>query len=81
MLLFITFAVLYAVFLSMSAVFLEELSFRRYPRWSHLVWLLAFAVFENFGYRQLNSFWRFQGVIKYMKRDRKWEAVLKKRAA
>jgi cellulose synthase/poly-beta-1,6-N-acetylglucosamine synthase-like glycosyltransferase len=81
MLLFMTFAVLYAVFLSMSSVFLEELSFRRYPRWSHLVWLLAFAVFENFGYRQLNSFWRFQGVIKYMKRDRRWEAVLKKRTA
>ncbi len=81
MLLFITFAVLYGVFLSMSAVFLEELSFRRYPRWSHLVWLLAFAIFENFGYRQLNSFWRFQGIVKYVMHQRQWETVLKERVA
>lgn len=81
MLLFLTFAVLFGVFLSMASVFLEEISFKRYPRWSHLVWLLAFAIFESFGYRQLNSFWRFQGILKYMLHDRKWEAVMKKRVA
>ena len=81
MLLFLTFAVLFGVFLSMSSVFLEEISFKRYPRWSHLVWLLAFAIFESFGYRQLNSFWRFQGIVKYMLHKRKWETVVKKQVA
>jgi hypothetical protein len=39
--------------------------------------LLAYGVLENFGYRQLNSFWRFQAVIKYLVGMRKWEYVEK----
>lgn len=73
--LFLTLAILYGVFLSTAGIFLEELTYRRYPRWGHLARLLLYGVLENFGYRQLNSFWRFQAVLKYLMGMRKWEYV------
>ncbi|MGE5663381.1 MAG: glycosyltransferase family 2 protein [Deltaproteobacteria bacterium] len=77
MLLFLTLAIVYGIFLSTAGVFLEEITFRRYPRWSHLGRLLTYGVLENFGYRQLNSFWRCQALLKYLFGMRKWEHVQK----
>ncbi|MGH7771500.1 MAG: glycosyltransferase family 2 protein [Candidatus Binatia bacterium] len=73
--LFLTLAIFYGVFLSTAGVFLEELTYRRYPQWSHLFTLLIYGVLENFGYRQLNSFWRCQGMILFLLGKRRWEHV------
>jgi cellulose synthase/poly-beta-1,6-N-acetylglucosamine synthase-like glycosyltransferase len=78
LLLFLTLAIFYGVFLSTASIFLEELTFRRYPKWSHLFRLLLYGVLENFGYRQINSFWRFEALILYILGKRKWEYVDKK---
>lgn len=76
--LFLTLAIFYGVFLSTAGIFLEEMTFRRYPKWSHLLRLLLYGVFENFGYRQINSFWRFQAVLRYLTGNLAWEHVKKK---
>lgn len=73
--LFLILAIFYGVFLSTAGVFLEELTYRRYPRWSHLFRLLIYGALENFGYRQINSFWRFQAIIKYLIGKRDWEYI------
>jgi len=78
LLLFLTLAIFYGVFLSTASIFLEELTFKRYPKWSHLFKLLIYGVLENFGYRQINSFWRFEALIMYFMGMRKWEHVHKK---
>jgi cellulose synthase/poly-beta-1,6-N-acetylglucosamine synthase-like glycosyltransferase len=75
--LYIVLAFLMGVFLSVGAVLLEELTERRYPRWGDLVRLLLFAVLENFGYRQLNVFWRVGGLVQLMNARRRWEVVEK----
>jgi cellulose synthase/poly-beta-1,6-N-acetylglucosamine synthase-like glycosyltransferase len=75
--LFLTLAILYGVFLSTASIYLEEITYRRYPRWSHLLRLMAYGVLENFGYRQVNSLWRFQAFVKYLVGMRKWEYVEK----
>ncbi|MEW6068717.1 MAG: glycosyltransferase [Nitrospirota bacterium] len=77
-LLFLSLAIFYGIFLSIAGIFLEELTFRRYPRWSDLFKLLTYGVIENFGYRQINSFWRFQAIMRYVLFRRKWEYVKKK---
>lgn len=78
-LLFLLMAVLINTFFSVAAVLLEEMSYRRYPKLRDTFTLLLYAVLENFGYRQLLSFWRTQAVIKFFfTRDRKWEVVRKK---
>ena len=77
-LLFLILAIFYGVFLSTIGVFLEEITYRRYPKWSHLFKLLTYGVFENLGYRQINSFWRFQAIIKYLFGRRQWEYIEEK---
>ena len=73
--LFLVLAFFYGVFLSTAGIFLEELTFRRYPRWRHLFRLLLYGVLENFGYRQMNAFWRLQALVQYFFGKRKWEQV------
>jgi hypothetical protein len=54
------------VLLSVNAMLLEELSFGQYVRPSQQLRLFAVAVLENFGYRQLNSCWRFYGTLLWL---------------
>lgn len=73
--LYVLLAIFYGVFLSIIGVFLEEITYRRYPTWEHLFRLLTYALIENFGYRQLNSFWRFEATFLYIFGRRRWELV------
>lgn len=52
--------------LSASALLLEEVAFRTYPRPRHLVVLLMAMVVENLGYRQLTVWWRTVGLFKWL---------------
>jgi cellulose synthase/poly-beta-1,6-N-acetylglucosamine synthase-like glycosyltransferase len=58
---FLLVAYCYAILISLIAVAAEELSFHRYRRWHDLAVILAAAVLENIGYRQLTALWRIQG--------------------
>ncbi len=58
--------------LSLSAVALEELSFRRYESTADLLQLLALPVVEMFGYRQLNAWWRIKGLWSYFRSKEGW---------
>ena len=78
-LLFLFLAVFYGVFLSVASVFLEEMTYRRYPGWEHLFILLLFGVLENFGYRQINTFWRFLAFFQYLFGTQKWEYTRQRR--
>ena len=60
---FLAVAIFYGMFLSIAAILLEEISFRRYPGWIDLTKLLAYSILENFGYRQLLSRDEGQGVL------------------
>jgi cellulose synthase/poly-beta-1,6-N-acetylglucosamine synthase-like glycosyltransferase len=75
---FITFLVLaagFGVLLSTFALLLEEISFRLYKRPRQILMLFAFAVLENFGYRQLNTLWRMAAVFQHLHRGvRAWRA-------
>jgi cellulose synthase/poly-beta-1,6-N-acetylglucosamine synthase-like glycosyltransferase len=75
LLMFVLLGFIYGGFLSVGAVLLEELTYRRYPRFRDLVILLVFAMFENIGYRQLVLYFRFQGVLKFLAGSRRWEKV------
>ena len=54
--------------LSASALLLEEISFHIYKRPTDLLVLGAVALIENFGYRQLVSLWRLQGLVQWARR-------------
>jgi cellulose synthase/poly-beta-1,6-N-acetylglucosamine synthase-like glycosyltransferase len=71
-------AVLYGTLISIAAVLLEEISFRRYPRMGDLLRLCAYGVLENFGYRQMTSWWRFRGIVDYFRGRQGWGAMTRK---
>ena len=55
-----------------AQLILEEAELKRFPRARDLVILTIVAVVENFGYRQINNFWRVKGYWQYLKRDNSW---------
>ncbi|MEK8022584.1 MAG: glycosyltransferase [Candidatus Hydrogenedentota bacterium] len=69
---FLAVSIVYGIVLSVSSVALEELSYRRYPKSGDLVRLLLFSIFENFGYRQMITVFRFKGVISSLFRVTEW---------
>ncbi|MEP7070604.1 MAG: glycosyltransferase [Usitatibacter sp.] len=65
--------------LSASALMLEEMSFHLYPRFSQMGALVATAVLENLGYRQLVTVWRLIGLTRWMRGARSsWGAMTRK---
>jgi hypothetical protein len=64
--------------LSVASVGLEELTFRRYSRFSDLFLLLLVAIGESFGYRQMNSYWRMRGLFSVHKQNKGWGAMVRK---
>src|SRR5689334_2002168 len=71
-------AIGYGTLLSLGSVLLEETTLRRYPTVRQLMVLIAFAVLENFGYRQMVTFFRAQGVLRYLTGLKQWETVVHK---
>ena len=71
-------AVAYGALISVMAVVLEEVSFRRYPRTRDLLILALFGVLENFGYRQLSTWWRVRGTLDFLRHKRGWGTMTRK---
>ncbi|MFU8812661.1 MAG: glycosyltransferase family 2 protein [Balneolaceae bacterium] len=71
-LLFLTAAVLLGMILSILAILLEELTFRRYDRVKDVAKLILYAFLENLGYRQIHAWWRFRGLIDFLKGNKSW---------
>lgn len=57
----------YALLISLVAIALEELSFRRYDRPADLVTAVAATVLENVWFRQMTAWWRVQGSVQALR--------------
>jgi hypothetical protein len=68
-------AMMYMVLVSALAVLLEDIAFRRYASVLDLGRLLAGAVLENFGFRQLTVWWRVRAFWEYLRGDLSWGAM------
>ena len=71
-LLFLSAAILLGIIMSILAILIEELTFRRYERVRDVAILILYAFLENLGYRQIHSWWRFRGLIDYSKGNLEW---------
>jgi hypothetical protein len=71
-------AVAYGAMISIASVILEEVSFRRYPRLGDLLWLAFYGFIENFGYRQMATWWRVRGVFRFLAGNRDWGKIKRK---
>ncbi len=71
-------SVLLGVLLSVSALALEEFSFRRHRSGRDVGRMLTYSVLENFGYRQLVTFWRALAYVDLARRKKAWGAHRRK---
>jgi hypothetical protein len=69
---FLILAYLIGTMISIGAVLLEELNYRRYQKVSELVRLLLLCVIEFFPYRQFLVFWRVVGMLELLGGRRAW---------
>ncbi len=76
--LFLLAAIGFGALISVLSVLLEEVSFRRYPRVQDLIMLAAIGVIENFGYRQLTTWWRLKGTIDFLRGRQGWGQMVRK---
>lgn len=79
--LFFVIAIGLGMVLSMSALLLEEMSFHIYPKFRHVLLLCLAAVVENFGYRQLNTYWRVIGIVRWISGKKGQWGVMQRKAA
>lgn len=76
---FLFMAIGLGILLSASGLLLEEMSFHMYPKFRQLAILTLVVVMENFGYRQLNSWWRLLGLYRWaMQRESSWGDMKRK---
>lgn len=69
---FIAIFFIFGTFISVSTLILEELELARSPRARDLLKLGFVALIENFGYRQLNSWWRIVGWWQFLRKVEGW---------
>ncbi|HPN30562.1 MAG TPA: glycosyltransferase [bacterium] len=62
----------WGVILSILSVFIEELSFKKYPKLGDILKIVYYSFLENLGYRQLTLVWRLQGIVDYFSNVQSW---------
>ncbi|HEV2290227.1 MAG TPA: glycosyltransferase [Gemmatimonadales bacterium] len=75
---FLLLAFALGISLSLAAISLEELAFRRYPRTRQMLGLMLVSVLEGIGYHQLHTWWRFKGLVAAVRRRRGWGEMTRK---
>ncbi|MBU0731929.1 glycosyltransferase family 2 protein [Patescibacteria group bacterium] len=70
--LFLALAILWGVFLSISALLFEELNFKWYKKWYYIIILLIYAVIENVSYRQITVWYRIKGLLSFARGEKAW---------
>ena len=68
----------FGVFISSMSLILEELELQRFPTARDLLVLAGASVLENFGYRQLNNFWRVVGFWQFLRKKQSWGEMKRK---
>jgi cellulose synthase/poly-beta-1,6-N-acetylglucosamine synthase-like glycosyltransferase len=68
----------YGILLSLAALVMESAGYHRYRRTSDRLLLVAWAVLENLGYRQLTVIWRLRGLLKYLRGNTEWGVMARR---
>jgi len=72
---FLLFGYAFATAISIGSVLQEELTYKRYNDWQDVARLIAYCFLEHFPYRQIQMFWRLQGIWEYLKGDVAWKPL------
>lgn len=66
---------IWGIAISVGSLVLEEMELKRFPKARNLAMLGVVAVLENFGYRQINNFWRVAGYWQFLRGAKEWGSM------
>lgn len=75
---FLIASILYGIVLSIGAILLEEYTFNKYSTIADLFKLTFYGILENFGYRQMTTLFRIEGIIRFKKFKNSWGKIKRK---
>lgn len=70
---FFLIAILSGMLLSVFGLLTDELTHRQYPSKRDGLMLVAYAMVENLGFRQLHTWWRIKGLFDYLSGKTSWD--------
>jgi cellulose synthase/poly-beta-1,6-N-acetylglucosamine synthase-like glycosyltransferase len=73
--LFLVSSILYGIILSIGAILLEEYTFSKYPSIKQLLRLSWYGILENFGYRQMTTFFKIDAIVRFKKFKNSWGKI------
>lgn len=73
--LFLFSSIFYGIILSIGAILLEEYTFSKYPSIKQILKLSWYGILENFGYRQMTTFFRIDAIIRFKKFRNSWGKI------
>lgn len=77
MLLIIGISLLVEVLFSCGALLIEEIAFRRYPKFRDLIKMVVYSLLMTLGYNQINVYWKILGHIDYIRNDDSWGVMVR----
>jgi hypothetical protein len=77
MLLVIGVSLLVDILFSCGALLIEEIAFRRYPKFKDLIKMMFYSVLMTLGYNQINVYWKILGHIDYIRNDDSWGVMVR----
>jgi cellulose synthase/poly-beta-1,6-N-acetylglucosamine synthase-like glycosyltransferase len=77
MLLILGISLMAEILFSCGALLIEEMAFRRYPKFSDLVKMMFYSVLMTLGYNQINVYWKILGHIDYIRNDDSWGVMVR----
>ena len=75
LLLFVLVDIVFGIFMSFGAVFIEESAFHKYTKLSHLIGLVILCFVEQLGFRQMLTVLRLRGLINYFRGRKHWGEI------
>jgi cellulose synthase/poly-beta-1,6-N-acetylglucosamine synthase-like glycosyltransferase len=69
---FLVVSMLYGWILTLGALIIEEVTFRKYKGMKDYFKLFIGVILEQFGYHQINLFWRLRGMWRYFRGSKNW---------
>lgn len=76
--LFLLLAIVFGILISLFSLLLEEFTLKKYENPADLIKLFFAAVLENFGYRQMNSWWRLKATFDFIWKKKSWGRMERK---
>lgn len=77
MLLIIGVSLLIEIVFSCGALLIEEIAFRRYPKFKDLVKMIFYSLLMTLGYNQINVYWKILGHLDYIRNDDSWGVMVR----